>query len=890
MIRQVAHGAHAVPTRMKSAMALAIALTLATVSAQAATWYVSPDGNDTDGQSWPTARNSLQTAVNLAAHGDEIIVGDGIYAPISTGNKAITISSVNGAEHTIIDGGNTTRCATLGTESDHTNTVLTGFTLRNGKVQSSSAHVYGGGVYGGTLNHCILTGNKASISTSGYHSVDAYGGGAAYSILNGCFLTGNTAHLDAAIVEYPNYGWAIGGGAYACTLNNCTLTGNTASSNINCADASFDFSGGPKGGGAADSTLHNCTFTENKVFCALVNVRYNSNTWLYGGGGAHNSTLNNCLLTGNTTHLHSTPPRRASAYGGGVIDSTLNNCTLVGNSASATGASSNDSYGGGVNNSIVNNCIIWGNSAGYNANFYNSTVRYSCSTPLPSGSGNISSDPRFVDATSGNLRLSQGSPCVNAGSNSYVASGALDLDGNLRIHGGTVDMGAYEYGSVPPATTVTVTYNANGGSALPTSATVTVGVPYGTLPTPTRTGHTFDGWFTAQTGGTLVTASTTVTQTTDHTLWARWTIDVPPPPEDAPYLTEDMEDGTLNATTAYDGFVYDGNKTVRGTLTLNAKVSKGVWTVSAKVILQSATLSFSGKQSGPLSSVVLHKNGATLALALGRDRFDGTLSGGAAGGAFTVCGARNDQADRLAGLYNVALLSGGGTEASATMGYLSLSVGKKNTVKLAGQLADGTKVSGSAKLLKGLNADGWYGIALFNPLYKKAGFIGGLLWVEPSSRVIRVDTDHNWFVDWKKASGLAERLDVVGGYFGTGKSAVMPPPGLTFVADVPADLPTLGSPWLDVPELSVNNAGTKLSFDKKGPSNPAGATLSYNAKTGVFKGKLPLLYTDTKGKSKANNAAYVGVMVPQDGALTGFGTGTATINKQKYGIPVYLMK
>ncbi len=73
------------------------------------------------------------------------------------------------------------------------------------------------------------------------------------------------------------------------------------------------------------------------------------------------------------------------------------------------------------------------------------------------------------------------------------------------------------------STTVTVTFNANGGSVSPSSATVTVGSAYGTLPTPTRTGYRFTGWYTAASGGTQVTASTTVTNTSSHTLYAHWT-------------------------------------------------------------------------------------------------------------------------------------------------------------------------------------------------------------------------------------------------------------------------------------------------------------------------------------------------------------------------------
>ena len=70
----------------------------------------------------------------------------------------------------------------------------------------------------------------------------------------------------------------------------------------------------------------------------------------------------------------------------------------------------------------------------------------------------------------------------------------------------------------------TVSFNSNGGNT-PSFTTMTVvnGLDYGDLPSCTRTGYTFAGWFTTNTGGDEITADTEVALTVDQTLYAHWT-------------------------------------------------------------------------------------------------------------------------------------------------------------------------------------------------------------------------------------------------------------------------------------------------------------------------------------------------------------------------------
>jgi uncharacterized repeat protein (TIGR02543 family) len=83
--------------------------------------------------------------------------------------------------------------------------------------------------------------------------------------------------------------------------------------------------------------------------------------------------------------------------------------------------------------------------------------------------------------------------------------------------------------SVPFANVYTVSYDANGGSV--STSSIRAGSGDGvTLPTPSRTGYTFNGWYSAASGGSYRGgAGSYFAVTSTQTLYAQWTISTPAP-------------------------------------------------------------------------------------------------------------------------------------------------------------------------------------------------------------------------------------------------------------------------------------------------------------------------------------------------------------------------
>jgi Concanavalin A-like lectin/glucanases superfamily/Immunoglobulin I-set domain len=237
------------------------------------------------------------------------------------------------------------------------------------------------------------------------------------SVMNGATLSGFT--LTGGATTYNPNPIGSGAGVYCqssnATVSNCIIVGNQSANS---------------GGGSYSGTLVNCIIANNSA--------------AGGGGGAFDSTLNNCLIVSNS-----------AGYGGGLgsdeylFPTVLNNCTVYANSAT---------YGGGLYgfrlgaeaDFTASNCVVMSNTAPVGSNYVQGgdayyVLNYCCITPLPSGGlGNITNNPLFVNPAAGDFHLQSNSPCINSGNNAYVST-SIDLDGNPRISGGTVDIGAYEF-------------------------------------------------------------------------------------------------------------------------------------------------------------------------------------------------------------------------------------------------------------------------------------------------------------------------------------------------------------------------------------------------------------------------------------------------------------
>lgn len=426
---------------------------------QADTLYVNhAAGGANDGSSWANAFRDLQDALfaaSLDPYITEIWVAQGVYRPDQN-------TGIRSASFALIDG--------LG--------VYGGFRGDEAARRRRDVNLYATVLCGDLENND----DQGWPYENSYHVVTAAGVGPS-AVLDG--FTIRRGYADGFFS-----GEGDGAAVYVVdgspTLQNCIIEQNRAA----------DYGGGLYATGWGGPTLIHCTLRENRA---------------RNGGGleavCESLSMTNCTVVDNTA---SWPYARAGgiSWGGGQLD--LTNCTVVDNVSTGRGggissvagslvvrnctvAGNHGSPGGGLDAQggtqvSIANSIFWGNEPAYpsleeaqiNSNGVNSNgfIHHSCVqgwSGALGGEGNIGDDPQFLNAFTGNYRLTAASACVDRGNNAEVAADVNDLDGdgntwepvpydldrNPRFIQGsgepglrsvTVDMGAFEFQVAGPAT------------------------------------------------------------------------------------------------------------------------------------------------------------------------------------------------------------------------------------------------------------------------------------------------------------------------------------------------------------------------------------------------------------------------------------------------------
>jgi len=398
----------------------------------------------------PQDFSTIQSALNASQSGDVVLVSPGVYYENIiwySSKDGVEMKSTDGAANTIIDANLVGRALHFdGEQNIDKTTIIDGFTLRNGFINSDFA--YGAGVFvdeaSPTLRNLIIEDNRIT-------SERANGGGISFneslSTIENCIIRKNSIVSD---------GWADGGGIYIEDSNldfhNCIIQNNSNES------TKWSYGGGINID-RSDVQLINCTIEGNTT---------NGGGWSYGAGikiyGSFSGMIFDVDLIGCTITNNS--PLGSRKYGSGLYATNDVNVNIINSIIHNNGPSTSTVYlevetVNIINSTIANNqsgirtreldlnitnSILWNNDFTIIDDDWiegsNISVDHSIIEGGYFGPGNIDSDPLFYSDEL--LIPTENSPCLNAGNKNIPMN--IDIVGNERPfpRGSSPDIGAYE--------------------------------------------------------------------------------------------------------------------------------------------------------------------------------------------------------------------------------------------------------------------------------------------------------------------------------------------------------------------------------------------------------------------------------------------------------------